>query len=125
MITLKYYNEFLNEDEEANSIEASKPTPFKYEEDDSSYNFEYLGEDEKPYKLKIIPKLDLLFLTYPDLGFTWCGFSAIRKNQDYFRQFENGDVYSWLLKSVMIVKLKTHSKIDSETLESPNDTEQD
>jgi hypothetical protein len=119
VITLKYFESFLESEKNEFGVgvfnyEKQNPEPksWNYDKEDNSFNFEFHGEIEAHYTLKVFPQYELFCLFYPKGDFTWCAFSSLTPNRDEFINYERGRLYAWLVKRIIYIDYKLHLEVE-------------
>ncbi|HWY12125.1 MAG TPA: hypothetical protein VN026_12410 [Bacteroidia bacterium] len=115
-MAIKYWESFLESEKNefgagVFNYEKENPEPksWGYQEDDQSFNFEFHGDQDRLYTLKVFPQLECFVLSFPKGEYQWCAFSALIANRDRFINYEkNGVLYSWLVKRIMYIDYKIH-----------------
>jgi hypothetical protein len=111
MIALKYFESFSESENEedplaAGDYKSNNPDPesWNYCEEDNSFNFEFYGDKTNSYSIKVFPAFELFLVRFPDGGFQYCSYSALKNNRDLFKDYEDGVFYKWLLRVIMHVE---------------------
>jgi hypothetical protein len=128
MNTIKHFQRFLESEDKGVelSYEIRKSKNWNYDSEDDSFNFEYHGDEENPYLLKVFPKFEIFHVTFPDKSSQWCSFNALKQRSDFFKQFEIGVFYIWLLRVIMQVEYSVNTgTISWNTLDEPLTGNQD
>lgn len=107
MLLLKYFENFNDDGENKLSkkvYDLQNDNEFnanKYVESEGCYRFAYYDYENSQFTLKIFPQWDLFYISYSDKGFSYCAFSAIEKNKDFF-QTESGDedLWHWITNTI-------------------------
>jgi hypothetical protein len=111
MIALKYFENFSESENEKNipslkDYNDNNPDPesWNYNAEDNSFNFEFYGDQTNPYSVKVFPEIELFLVRFPDGGFQYCAWSALKNNAGLFKEYEDGIFYKWLLRVIMNVE---------------------